>query len=53
LGGKGFRVEQPCDIGPAIEQALACGAPAVVEVMTDIDALAPLAWIPTAAGSGH
>lgn len=53
LGGRGFRVERPCEIGPAVEQALACRAPGVVEVMTDIDALAPMAWIPTAATSGH
>lgn len=44
FGGRGFRVEQPKDIGFALEEALECGAPAVVEVMTDIGALAPTAW---------
>ncbi len=44
LGGRGFRVERPQDIGPALKQALECGGPAIIEVMSDIEALAPTAW---------
>jgi acetolactate synthase-1/2/3 large subunit len=44
LGGHGFRAERPQDIGPALKQALECGGPAIIEVMTDIEALAPTAW---------
>ncbi len=43
MGALGLRVEKPGDIAPAIEQALAAKRPAIVDVVTDIDALAPLA----------
>ena len=46
MGAVGFRVEQPGEIGPATRAALTCGKPAVVEVMSDIQALAPTAWLP-------
>ena len=39
----GIRVEKPAEIGAAIEQALQANRPAVIDVVTDIDALAPLA----------
>ena len=35
LGGYGERVEQPLEIGPAIERAFASGKPACVNVLTD------------------
>ena len=38
LGGHGEFVEQPGDIRPAIERALAAGKPALVNVVTDPDA---------------
>ena len=38
------RVEEPGQIRPALEQALACGRPAVVDVVSDIEAMAPLPW---------
>lgn len=41
LGGFGIRVTRPGDIGGAIEQALACGKPAIVDVVSDIEAFAP------------
>ncbi len=44
MGAAGFRAEAPGEIRPAVEKALACGRPAVVEVMSDIEALAPVAW---------
>jgi acetolactate synthase-1/2/3 large subunit len=43
MGALGIRVEKAADIGPAIAQALQAGRPAVIDVVTDIDALAPLA----------
>jgi acetolactate synthase-1/2/3 large subunit len=43
MGALGIRVERPAEIGPALEQALAAGRPAIVDVVTDIEALAPLA----------
>ncbi|NWF68335.1 MAG: thiamine pyrophosphate-binding protein [Chloroflexi bacterium] len=36
FGVHGVRVEQPQDIAPAVQKALALGAPAVVEVMIDM-----------------
>jgi acetolactate synthase-1/2/3 large subunit len=43
MGALGIRVEQPGDITPALAQALAAKRPAVIDVVTDIEALAPLA----------
>jgi pyruvate dehydrogenase (quinone)/pyruvate oxidase len=34
-GGVGFTVERPEEIGPALERALRCGKPAIVEVVVD------------------
>lgn len=46
MGCFGIRVEQPGQIQSALEQALASGKPAVVDVATDIDGIAPRAWTP-------
>ena len=43
LGALGLRVEKPAEFAPALERALAAGRPAVIDVATDIEALAPLA----------
>jgi acetolactate synthase I/II/III large subunit len=43
MGALGIRVEKPSEIAGALEQALKAGRPAVIDVVTDIDALAPLA----------
>jgi acetolactate synthase I/II/III large subunit len=43
MGALGIRVEKPSEIAGALERALAAGRPAVIDVVTDIDALAPLA----------
>ncbi|MCS6851603.1 MAG: thiamine pyrophosphate-binding protein [Gemmataceae bacterium] len=40
------RVEQPAEIRPALERALASGRPAVLDVVTDIRALPPDPWTP-------
>ncbi|HEY1288862.1 MAG TPA: thiamine pyrophosphate-binding protein [Burkholderiales bacterium] len=43
IGALGIRVEKPADIGPAFQQALKADRPVVIDVVTDIDALAPVA----------
>ena len=43
MGAVGIRVEKPGDLGPAIQQALKANRPVIIDVVTDIDALAPLA----------
>jgi len=43
IGAFGIRVEKPGDIGPALAKALASRRPAIIDVATDIDALAPIA----------
>jgi acetolactate synthase I/II/III large subunit len=43
MGALGIRVEKPGDIAPALAAALAAGRPAVIDIATDIDALAPTA----------
>jgi acetolactate synthase I/II/III large subunit len=43
MGAIGIRVEKPGEIAGAIEQALKADRPVVIDVVTDIDALAPLA----------
>jgi acetolactate synthase-1/2/3 large subunit len=44
IGAVGIRVERPSEIKSAIEHALQSNRPAVIDVVTDIDAAAPLAW---------
>lgn len=46
MGCFGIQVTQPSQIQSAIEQALASGKPAVVEVITEIEAMAPVPWSP-------
>jgi acetolactate synthase-1/2/3 large subunit len=43
MGARGIRVEKPGEISAAIAQALRADRPVIVDVVTDIDALAPLA----------
>jgi acetolactate synthase-1/2/3 large subunit len=43
MGALGIRVERPADIAPALQQALAANRPVVIDVVTDIEALAPTA----------
>ena len=43
IGALGIRVERPGDLRSALDQALSSGRPTIVDVVTDIDALAPLA----------
>jgi acetolactate synthase-1/2/3 large subunit len=48
FGVRGIRVEQPQDIAPALQQALAANEPVLVDVVTDIEPRAPEAWAPPA-----
>jgi len=43
MGAVGIRVEQPKDFAPALERALAADRPVIIDVVTDIDVLAPTA----------
>ena len=43
MGALGIRVEKPADFPAALERALAANRPAVIDVVTDIDAIAPTA----------
>jgi acetolactate synthase-1/2/3 large subunit len=43
MGALGIRVEKPSEIAGALSQALKADRPVVIDVVTDIDALAPLA----------
>jgi acetolactate synthase-1/2/3 large subunit len=43
IGAFGVRVERPGDFPSALERALQSGRPAIVDVVTDIEAIAPLA----------
>ena len=46
MGCFGIRVEEPGDIAAALKSALEADAPAVVEVVTDINYEAPSPWAP-------
>jgi acetolactate synthase-1/2/3 large subunit len=43
MGALGLRVEKPADIAPALAKAIDAKRPVIVDVVSDIDALAPLA----------
>ncbi len=46
MGCLGIRVEDPAEIRPALDRAVAADGPVVVDVVTDIDAMAPTAYLP-------
>ncbi len=43
MGALGIRVEKPSEFAPALAKALAAKRPAIIDVVTDIEALAPVA----------
>jgi acetolactate synthase-1/2/3 large subunit len=43
IGAVGIRVEKPADLGSAFDRALSADRPVILDVITDIDALAPVA----------
>jgi acetolactate synthase-1/2/3 large subunit len=46
MGAKGIRVEKPGELDSALDQAFSAQRPCVVEVMTEITAVAPVATLP-------
>ena len=46
MGCLGITVNKPTEIASALDQAFAAGKPAVVDVKTHIDGIAPQAWTP-------
>jgi len=44
IGALGLRVEKPGDFAPALAKAIDAKRPVIIDVVTDIDALAPLAY---------
>lgn len=46
MGCFGIRVERPSALQDALAQALASDLPAVVDVASDIEVMAPLPWVP-------
>jgi acetolactate synthase-1/2/3 large subunit len=46
MGCAGITVRRPSELPGALEQAFASAVPAVIDVKTDIDAIAPPAWTP-------
>ncbi len=46
MGCIGMRVERADDIRPALDKALSASAPVVVEVISDVEAMAKRAWRP-------
>ena len=46
MGGLGLTVDKPGDFEGALDQAIASGRPAVIDVKTDIDSITPGAWAP-------
>ncbi len=47
MGCLGLTVREPSEIAPALERALAAAVPALIDVKTDIEGIAPLAWAPS------
>jgi acetolactate synthase I/II/III large subunit len=45
MGAVGIRVEKPGEIAPAIERGFRAGRPVIIDVVTDVDALAPVALV--------
>ena len=46
MGCLGIRVEKPGEVRPAIEQALAANRPAIIDVVSDMNIMAPMGWLP-------
>ena len=44
MGAVGIRVQKPAELCSALDRAISCGKPAVIDVESAIEALAPTAW---------
>ena len=49
MGCFGVEVTRPDEFSGALDQALSCGKPAVIDVKTHIEGIAPPAWLPPGA----
>ena len=47
FGCLGLTVTQPSEMGSALERAFAADRPVVIDVKTDVEGIAPLAWTPS------
>jgi acetolactate synthase-1/2/3 large subunit len=45
MGAIGIRVEKPSEFAPAMERALEADRPVIIDVVTDIEAVAPAAVV--------
>ncbi len=45
IGALGIRVEKPGDFKSALDQGLSAGRPVIIDVVTDVDAIAPVAVV--------
>lgn len=50
MGAFGVTVNKPSELAGALDQAFASGKPAVVDVKTHVDGIAPHAWVPSPSG---
>lgn len=48
MGALGITVHKPSELSSALDQAFSAGRPAVIDVKTHIDGIAPSAWTPAA-----
>ena len=46
MGAMGIRVEKPGELAGALDQAFEANRPVVIDCVSDIEAMAPLAWSP-------
>ena len=46
MGALGLTVHKPGELSGALDQAFAAGRPAVIDVKTHIEGIAPRAWMP-------
>jgi acetolactate synthase-1/2/3 large subunit len=46
MGCAAFRVEQPGELKGVLQKAFTMNKPVVVEVMSDVNLMAPIAWVP-------
>jgi acetolactate synthase-1/2/3 large subunit len=45
MGAVGMRVEDPKELPGALQRALKADRPVIIDVVSDIEAIAPAAWV--------
>ncbi|HRW09791.1 MAG TPA: thiamine pyrophosphate-dependent enzyme, partial [Caldilineaceae bacterium] len=48
MGALGLTVHKPSELASALDQAFAANRPVVIDVKTNVDGIAPKAWMPRA-----